>query len=689
MSRSRVSAIVWASVLIALATSGCGTDPVPGSNGSAKAELGETFVDFGQVDCGSTQTKEISVRNVGSAILTFAASTSTERFSVTPAEGSLDPGEDATLTVTAQFPNSAEAGAVEEGVLAVTTNETDGDALSVSLKAESKGVTLALEPTAAAWDDVFLATNAQAVPLRLFNGGNVDATIAVVQPEDEQFWVDWAGAPSLVTVPAGGRFDGLQAKFSPTTLGQSNTAAVLNASQAACGESIGAIPMTGEGVNWPAETVVFQPSKLDFGKVDCGTTAPPRTVTFTNDGELDYVLSARLERGEQSPYSIEIQPRSGVVVAGGELTITVTPAGIPQTSSVSPGVYNDTLIVTTNVPDEELHEIEIQQTARGAIFAIAATKLNFGSVVVGATGSAQFSVSNQGNAPGKLSFEIDALDPFFLPTTVIAGGSSTLVKGDFTPPSVSSYNSGATLHVDETTVLCEPLPHAEMELEGFGISGSVVSVSTPSLTFGSGGMVDCGEQATSETFHIQSYSKETLSISYELGRGADSPFAVAGIETLGDNGKVKVTVTPKPIPQVASTRPDAFGDTLLIRIVGASIEESYVVSLFQTARGAVFSFVPESLSLKNTGLFASAQTKSFSVRNDGNILAPFQLSIGGEHPKPFTVTPDSATVSVGASTKGSVTFAARTGAGKKAEVVLTTSGATCGPMPVLMPLTGN
>lgn len=691
MTGQRFSGIVFISAFLAFGATACGGDPItqPGG-GEGKAQISTTSIDFGYVDCGGAAVREASVRNVGTGTLTFVASVSSERFEVTPAEGSLGPGEEATLAVTAKFPGSVEAATVEEAVLTMTTSDVDNETVSVSLKSESAGVTLRLEPGLAALGEVPLGTNAPPLPLKISNTGNVAATIAFLQPSDTQFWLDWTGAPSLVTVSAGETFDGLWGMFSPRVFEASSASAGLKVAQASCGASASELPMSGQGTSWPPGTVAFEPNQLDFGEVDCGTTASPQTVTFTNAGELDYTLSAVLERGEQSPYTLEVQPKSGLVVAGGQLTITVTPAGIPQTSSVAPGFYNDTLIVLTDVPNEELHEIEIAQTARGAIFSISATKLNFGSVPVGAKGAAQFSVGNLGNAPGKLFFSIDELDPFFLPEIEIAGGASAVVTGKFTPLVVSSFSSLASIGAGATTVLCQPLARTELELSGFGIDDAVVAVSTSSLTFGAGGMVGCGSQAPPQTFTLRSYSDESVGIDYAFGRGEESPFSVIGTDIMGPNGNTTITVTPKPIPAVASTRPDAFGDTLSIHAVGATFEETYVVNLFQTAQGAVFSFVPGTLSLANSGLFgANAQTKSFSVRNDGNILASFRLSKAGSHENRFTVTPETGTAGAGGSATGSVTLAGRSGSGRSAEVVLTSTDTLCAPSPVVMQLKGN
>lgn len=690
MSREDFSRFALASLCLVGWLSGCDGVVVDSSQTIAKAQLVETNIDFGLVDCGGTSTRKVSIKNVGFAPLTFEASVSAAAFGVTPAEGSIEPGEEATLTVTSTFSGAVQAGTSEEGALTIATNDVDNETLSVPLKAKSAGVTLTLEPGVAALGESPVGITATPLPLTLSNSGNVVATIAFRQPADAQFWLDWTGAPSVVTVPAGESFSGLSAMFTAQRIEPSSAVAGLTVAQASCGASVSEIPMTGQGTSWPAGTVAFEPSKLDFGHVDCGTTAAPQTVTFTNGGRLDYTLSAKLGRGPDSPYTIAVNPMSGVVAAGEQLTITVTPAGIPQTSPVTPGVFSDTLIITTNVPDEDQHEIELGQIARGAIFSIAATKLNFGSVAMNAEGAAQFSVSNLGNAPGKLIFDIPQIDPFFLPDTEIAGGSSVVVTGKFSPREVASFNSRAGINVGATTVLCLPLPTRELELSGFGIDDPVVAVSPSSLTFGPGGMVDCGDQAAAQALTLRSYSTESLNIEYALDRGEESPFTVDGPHEMGPNGNMKISVIPKTIPTTASTRPDAYGDTLSILAIGESFEEMYVVSLFQTAQGAVFSFAPETLSLANSGLLgANAASKSFSVRNDGNILASFTLSLTGSHPGAFSISPAGSTVGAGAAVGGSVTLPAFSKSSRQADLVLSSPDTLCGPSPVKMTLTGN
>src|SRR5205085_12663995 len=112
--------------------------------------------------------------------------------------------------------------------------------------------------------------------------------------------------------------------------------------------------------------------------VNCGTTAAPKTVTFRNNGNQDYTISAALAKGGSSPFTLSLSDDAGVVTKdGGSVVITLTPAGIPATSAVTPNLYGDTLTVTTDVPTDPAHNIALTQTARGSIFAISTMAVNF------------------------------------------------------------------------------------------------------------------------------------------------------------------------------------------------------------------------------------------------------------------------------------------------------------------------
>src|SRR5262249_20932988 len=142
----------------------------------------------------------------------------------------------------------------------------------------------------------------------------------------------------------------LQPRFTPTSAGvkTANGTGTVFAGDHFCAPLPPNISLRGVG---STGSVLYSPSSLAFGPIDCGTRAKPQTITFSNSGGTPYTLTPVLARGNASPYVVTMTPSSGIVVArsggvDGTAVITITPAAIPTTSAV-PGNYDDVLTVTT------------------------------------------------------------------------------------------------------------------------------------------------------------------------------------------------------------------------------------------------------------------------------------------------------------------------------------------------------
>jgi hypothetical protein len=334
-------------------------------------------------------------------------------------------------------------------------------------------------------------------------------------------------------------------------------------------------------------------------------------------------------------------------------------------------------------------------TARGAIFDISTNSLNFGSVTAGATASTNFTATNNGNAAGALNFTPGQPTIFQLPTnSVVAANSSASQLGTFTPPTAATYSDTATITKTASTVLCAPLPFTQVALAGVGTTGNVVALGASSLTFGSAGFTDCGATATAKTFSVTNNAAVQLSFTYTLGGGSNSPFTVSGPATVAaSGGNGTVTVTPKAIPAgsggAVDTSPDGFGDTLTVHATGGTVDESHVVALHQTARGAKIQFNPTSIAITGTPLGGS-KNASFQVVNNGNVQAPYTLTLTGTN---FSLSPTSGTAISGTPSPHTVTFSNPLigGGAKTGNIQYNNSGSAvmCAPLPANLALSGN
>ena len=121
---------------------------------------------------------------------------------------------------------------------------------------------------------------------------------------------------------------------------------------------------------------------------------------------------------------------------------------------MTPNLYGDTLTVVTDVASDSPHDIPLRLTARGSIFAISTSSVNFGSVPVGVTATGQFTVSNTGNAAGALVFTPIAPSIFGMPgNALVDAASASILTATFSPASQMTHSTVALVFETEAMSL--------------------------------------------------------------------------------------------------------------------------------------------------------------------------------------------------------------------------------------------
>ncbi len=681
-----------AEIDVSEATCGSSISAVPmngrGTNGTVTLSTTDVFFGTnGRVNCGTTAgSRTVVLSNTGNQAFAWTATVAkgaSSPFTFAPMSGTV-PANTGSVTIT--FTTTAipaEAPTADDAfgdVLNIVTDVANDEPHPVNLHQTANGAVLSFAPNAVDFGLVPINSTTTA-PLAVINAGNTSPMVTLTS-SNPKFTVD----PASPLAAASGSSTVLTGTYAPGAAVVHETSTLtltLDAREPLCAALPAALPMTGQGTSG---SVSFSPVAVDFGAVNCGTTRAPRTVTFRNDGNQAYTITPVLSRDAGSPFVVTMSPATGVVeTGGGTVVITVAPNGIPQTSAVTPDLYGDTLTVSTNVSGDLPRAIPLRLTARGSIFAISTTAINFGSVAVGATASSQFTVSNSGNAVGGLVFTPGQPTIFGLPSNAsVNPNTSTGQTGTLTPMGAMSYSDTASIAAAPGTVLCQPLPFTSMSLAGSGTAGNVMALSTSSLTFGSGGLVPCGTTATARTVTVTNNSAQALTLALELTRGVSSPYDVTGPTSVAAGASVMVTVTPKMLPTTSSTAPDAFGDTLSITGTGGPVNEVQTVALHETAQGAVLTLNPAGLSFTGNG------SKNFTVNNSGNLAAAYTLSVGGADAARFSVSPTSGTANGGGSVTETVTYTrALLGAPFSANLTLSTTAGRCAPLPAALTLSGN
>jgi hypothetical protein len=714
----------------------------------------------GMVDCGTTGSAlALTLGNAGNATYNWNAALgkgASSPFTIDspgPAvsSGNVLRGGSHSITVTPKaIPDFTQSPPTATDAFSDTleiTTDIAGDAPHfVHLHMTAHGAVLAFLPTQFDFGNVPIDTTSTA-PFDVVNTGSGDATVTLSSDGNA-----FAAAPADMSTPptlvSAGGFTLFDASFAP---GASTATQTANISLMVQTTDVLCAPLPGDTTNngppvlalqgtGTSSSVAFKPAALSFGNVSCNTTAAAQTLTFTNAGNADYTLMTEtLGKGTSSPYGITLNPASGLVSAAvctnptgattcstacmmaggcsqsacgsickvtpGSLVITVTPTRIPAVSAVTNNLYGDTLTVTTNATGDNPHNIPLNMTASGSIFTISTNSLDFGSVVVGSTGNSSFSVDNQGNADGTLTFS-PTNGVFLMPgcsqstscpaALTVSANSAANPTATYTPTATGGASDTATIAASGSTVLCQPLPFTTMSLSGSGTNANVVQLSSSSVTFGSGGLVDCGTAATAKVVNITSTASATLNMTYTLAGGSNSPYMVSGDATIAAGGMGMVTITPKTIPiaNTTSVAADGFADTLTITAMNATVNESHDVALHETAQGAILSFNPTSLGMATSfGSLCAKDSKGFTVDNAGNINAAYTLSLTSGAAN-FTVSPAAGSVGgSNGSANESVTFSPSScplgHTVDSGSIGVATSAVICHPLPSDLGLTGT
>ncbi|MFT3707353.1 MAG: choice-of-anchor D domain-containing protein [Archangium sp.] len=673
--------------LTALTLSGQGTT---GLVGLSTNEV--FFGDNGRVACGARATAQtIALTNAGNAPFAWTSAlslASNSPFTLNPSSGTVPAMQTVMINITTTaIPATAPTNPDGFGdLLTLTTDAPNDMPHQIQLHQSAHGAVLRLSPTNVQYGGVPIGSSATA-PVNLVNEGS--GTVNVTWAAGPSAFTLEPNAPSLASVgsqAATVRFtpsSGLDASVEMGTL----TLSIVPDSGVLCDVVPAAVQLQGTGTSG---SVAYSPVALDFGSTNCGATAMPKVITFTNPGNQAYKVTAALT-AMTPKYTLSMSPPSGDVAPdGGTMRLTVTPLPIPQTSAITNNLYGDLLHITTDVNGDLPRDIPLTQTARGSIFSLSTQLLDFGDVARNTVATAQFTLTNTGNAPGTLQFA-PGQSVFSLPASqFVAGGSSATIVGSFSPVSATSaVTDEALLTVPGSTVLCQPLPAPmtpagppRLPLAGRGVASVVVVQSVTQLTFGTNGLVPCGTTAMAKTFTLRNDSTQNLNLMYMLS-GASGSYTVTGPPMVNSGATATVTVTPRMIPTTSETTTDLYAATVTVNATGTGFSEQHTVALHMTAQGARLSFNPT--QLRNLG------TQNFTVVNSGNGQATFTLALSNTNNN-YSFTPSGMVMIAGnANVGGSVTFdRALLQLGTVTNTLsMGTNSTLCAPLPSAMQLTSD
>ena len=659
-------------------------------------------LDFGLVNCGATGTaKTFSIVNPSDNSVTWTASLglgAASAFVVSPAGGTLTPGQTAQVTVT---PNAVPAtSSTSANALGdVVTVALNSSSATVTLTETAQGAVLGFVPTSVAFGPVPISSGATTSFFGVQNTGNASADITLTLTGDPSFSLPNAMTTQSLTATSGTAADS-SIIFTPTMATTVNGSVAVTAAAAAvlCAPLPAALTVSGTGTNGQ---VAVNPTTLVFGTsglVPCGTNALPQTVNLQNTGSASFTWTSTLTHGS-SFYTVS--PASGTVLAMTTQIVTVTPKAIPATSTTTAGQYDDTLTLSTNVVGDTPHTVALQETAQGAIVTRSTNSLGFGNVGVGVTSTSVVAFANTGNLDAALSFANGTSNFVQVSPLTVGAGTFASESVSFTPTAVQAYADIGTVTQTTAVPLCGALP-GNLTLSGTGTNPTVTA--TPgSLSFG---YVACGTAGTALTVLIQNNGPATTFTAAPL-KGALSNFVVtpaSGPLTAG--GNVTLTVTPQTLPVQSSPTPvttgtNFYGDTLQVVTGTGTIVD---VTLNETALGAILTFSTAKITF-TTLTHGTSESSALSVTNTGSgpatvTLTPALTSTvftgdagAGDAgtSDPFGVTPASIGISAGGTGPYSATFSPAQTATYNGTMALSIPAGTnlCATLPASVTLTGT
>ncbi len=647
--------------------------PLSGSAIGGGPVVSASTLSFGAT-CGGAapDPQTVTISNDGTVDLTWTLSSITgqgaAQYTVTanPAPGLLVPGGSATVTVTAaSVPSPAPSPdpAALAAQIAIGTDVPFDPPHVVALSEVPLGDQLSLSVGSLRFGQIPVGTTI-GQSFGLTNNANpgspsANVTLTMASALDGGPVPYSLSASTLSSLGPGTTSETLT--FAPQGAGTApvTVGITVPTTEALCTPLPSPIAVTGTGtagsVSLSASTLAFGTDPADpLGLVNCGAAGLPRTLTISNVGNQSFnVLSVALQKGTASPFAVTGPATTdpAQLLIGGTSSLTVTPTQIPQ-AVADPNdatAFSDVLVITTDAAGDSTHNIPLVMQARGAV--IASTPLpttwSFGTVGSGSIGTFTTAIQNTGNAPAKVSLGNLTMPTIFglkdNPTTA-AGGATTALVGQFTPPSASgNWSDQGQLAVTTDFAFCAALP-AQWVAPTIVLSGG--SSGSPSVTI-AGNLqfptTDCGSSAPGgQSVTLTNLTNQAFTYTLGFTTGTFYTLSDPNAGKLPANGVATIVVTPTTVTpgQGVQTKAAAYADNLVIAFPSSSLT-GFTVPISWALNGAILSLPqgpgPSAVNGQPTYIADSVSGLPLGMTNTGSAAATVSLTLSPS--APFTLQP--------------------------------------------------
>lgn len=369
----------------------------------------------------------------------------------------------------------------------------------------------------------------------------------------------------------------------------------------------------------------FSTGPVNFPPIACGSAGPSGSYTFKNTGTLPITWSAALTQG--TFFTIQ-GASSGTVMPGATGTLTVAAGTVPA-STAARTTFNDTLVLTTNVPGFTTITVPLSATAAGGTLTLVPNTVAFGQVQLTKTTPLPFTLTNVGNAPVSVTVGTPS-DPQFALSYTGAPGAVTLqpsaslsgAQVAFTPSATGMQQAMSS--ITTTGAICGTSV-SSIPMNGVGTTAPV-TVSPGLVDFGT---VACGQKSmVNGAVTITNGYSFAISYTATLALGGASPYTIdVPNGTVAANGTTVLHLTPATIAVPGNVSPNAYGDTLTVTTNAPSTPPA-TVTIDESASGAILALSMASTNFNNVTA-NSPGSLPFTVNNTGNAPAHLTLTTSG------------------------------------------------------------
>ncbi len=367
--------------------------------------------------------------------------------------------------------------------------------------------------------------------------------------------------------------------------------------------------------------ITVSPTAIAFGNQQVGTSAAPRNVIITNTGAGTLTFNIA---GTSAAFPVNCNGScSGSLTSGQSRTFTVGFAPGSQ------GSWSSSINVTSNDADEPSTIITLSGNAITPIIGVTPTSVAFGNVVVGSTSAAQnVTVSNAAAATMALTFSVSSSSAEF-PINCNGPCSGTLAPGQNRVISVSFGPSAAgprsgTLVFTHNDLTRGPII---VPLSGTGVVPPTVTVSPPSLSFGSTPVV------SPRTMNLSVTNSGGMPLTYSVTLSGNRFFLLCN----PCSGTLAPSATAVIPVQFAPQNIGAHTGTLTVTSNDPA-RPVVSVPLSGTGTAPIAEVTPPSLAFGDVAVAGGTATQPLTIRNVGNAGLHGSVSLVGPNASDFTMT---------------------------------------------------